>query len=80
MADLQNNVRAAYNRVIGQEDAISALSDKNTVSVKADELGMGAASGYEEIELIELSEEVTYEARTNGFDRFCDFISRLIGG
>lgn len=80
VANLQNDVRAAYNRVIGQEDAISALSDKNTVSVKADELGMSAASGYEEIELIELSEEVTYEARTNGFDRFCDFISRLIGG
>ena len=80
VANLQNDVRAAYNRVIGQEDAISVLSDKNTVSVKADELGMGAASGYEEIELIELSEEVTYEARTNGFDRFCDFISRLIGG
>ena len=80
VANLQNDVRTAYDRVIGQEDAMNGLSDKNTVSAKADNLGMKGAGGAEEIELVNVSDEVTYEARTNGFDRFCDFISRLIGG
>ena len=80
VANLQNDVRTAYDRVIGQEDAMNGLSDRNTVSAKADNLGMKGAGGAEEIELVNVSDEVTYEARTNGFDRFCDFISRLIGG
>ena len=80
VANLQNEVKTAYSKIVGQEDAINGLSDKNAVSIKAGELGMSNAGAAEEIELIPIAEEVTYDARTNGFDRFCDFISRLIGG
>lgn len=80
VAGLENNVRQAYNRILGQEDTISYLNDELVVSAKADALGMTSANGGETIELLQLKDSVTYEERTNGFDAFCDFISKLIGG
>lgn len=80
VAKLENDVRTAYNRILGQEETMDYLSDGDVVGNKASEMGMTGAGAPEEIELITLSDGVTYEERTNGFDRFCDFLSRLIGG
>ncbi len=80
VAGLENNVRQAYNRILGQEDTISYLNDELVVSAKADALGMTSANGGETMDLLQLKDSVTYDERTNGFDAFCDFISKLIGG
>lgn len=80
VAKLESDVRTAYNRILGQEETMDYLSDGDVVNSKASEMGMTGAGAAEEIELIDMADEVTYEERTNGFDRFCDFLSRLIGG
>ena len=56
------------------------LSDEGVVGSKAEGMGMTSAGAAQEIELIPIGDEVTYEERTNAFDRFCDFISQLLGG
>ena len=33
-----------------------------------------------EVQLIPTTEPVKYEGRTNWFDKFCDFLSKIIGG
>lgn len=80
VAALENDVKTAYNTILGQEDTMNYLSDKDVVGSKADAMGMTSAGAAQEIELVPIGDEVTYEERTNAFDRFCDFISQLIGG
>lgn len=77
---LQRDVNFAYNRILGQQDEIGYLADEIVVSQKADRLGMSEAGNIEVIEVIPLNDEVTYEPKTNGFDKFCDFLSNIIGG
>lgn len=80
VAGLENSVRQAYNTVVSQQEQIDYLSDEAVVGNAADDLGMVQNTGAEEIELIPLGEVVTYDARTNGFDQFCDFLSNIFGG
>ena len=80
VASLESSVRQAYNTVVSQEEQLAYLSDETIVADAANDLGMVESATAEEIELIPLGEVVTYDARTNGFDEFCDFISSIFGG
>lgn len=80
VASLEGELQAAYNTVLSQQEQIAYLSDEAVVSDSASNLGMVQSGAAEEIELIPLGDEVTYEARTNGFDAFCDFVSSIFGG
>ena len=80
VAALENDVRTAYNTILEQQDTMDHLSDEGVVGSKAEGMGMTSAGAAQEIELIPIGDEVTYEERTNAFDRFCDFISQLLGG
>ena len=71
----------AQSSVLDQQSAqITYLSDDLTIEQSAGELGMVKSAGATEIDLLSLSEKTNYEARTNVFDGFCDFISSIFGG
>lgn len=69
------------NTVVTQQSAELAALDNNTmVTGQAVELGMKKPNSVSGIELLPMGETVNYEARTNWFDKFCDWLSNLIGG
>lgn len=77
---LESEVRTQSAVLAESEAMLSHLSDDVTITGAAANLGMVKTENATEIELIELTDKTSYEERTNGFDRFCDFLSRIIGG
>ena len=82
-----SDVVALENRVLAQSALLSEsdatlrhLSDDATITGEATDLGMVKSSSATAIDLIQLGEVTEYPERTNGFDKFCDFLSKLIGG
>ena len=69
------------NTVVTQQSAeLAALDNSTMVTGEAVELGMTRPDTVNGIELLPMGETVNYEARTNWFDKFCDWLSKLIGG
>lgn len=80
VAMLEQQILAQSNVLSEQDAQITYLSDELTIEQSAGELGMVKGNGATEIEMLSLSEQTNYEARTNAFDGFCDFISSIFGG
>ena len=80
VAELENEVRTQSALLADSEAMLRHLSDDVTITGAATDLGLVKSEAAEEIELIGLSEKTGYEERTNAFDRFCDFLSGIIGG
>ena len=80
VAMLEQQILAQSNVLSEQNAQITYLSDELTIEQSAGELGMVKGNGATEIEMLSLSEQTNYEARTNAFDGFCDFISSIFGG
>lgn len=69
------------NTILTQQNAeLSALDSDTMVLGQATELGMVKPETSKNIELLPMGETVSYDARTNWFDKFCDWLSNLIGG
>lgn len=80
VASLESGV-AARSAVLAEADATLAhLSDADTIMGEAVRNGMTAGGEATEVELLPMSEKTDYAARSNGFDRFCDFLSGIFGG
>ncbi len=67
--------------ILEEQDAqIKYLSDDETIMAAAEAMGMVESTDATEIEMLTLSDSVTYEAKSNAFDVLCDFLSNIIGG
>ena len=67
--------------ILEEQDAqIKYLSDDETIMAAAEAMGMVESTDATEIEMLTLSDSVTYEAKSNAFDALCDFLSNIIGG
>ncbi len=80
VAALENEVKTQSALLADSEAMLSHLSDDLTITGSATEMGMVKTEDATKIELIKISDKTSYEERTNAFDRFCDFISGIIGG
>ena len=80
VAALENEVKTQSALLADSEAMLSHLSDDLTITSSATEMGMVKTEDATKIELIKISDKTSYEERTNAFDRFCDFISGIIGG
>ena len=80
VAALENEVKTQSALLADSEAMLSHLSDDLTITGSATEMGMVKTEDATEVELIKISDKTSYEERTNAFDRFCDFISGIIGG
>lgn len=70
---------AERNAVIAEQVAdLAALENDATLTGLATELGMQKVNAATEIELLPEVAPVTYEARTNWFDKLCDWLSNLV--
>ena len=65
--------------ILSQQETLSDLSDETYITGEAVEQGMKKIENTEEVERIELIEPPTYDARTNWFDKFCDWLSNIMG-
>ena len=66
--------------IAGQQAEIAALGDDTYLTGAAVENGMQKVDNAIEVDLIDLGGTVDYEARTNWFDKFSDWLSKIIGG
>lgn len=80
VAALENEVKTQSAMLAESEAMLSHLSDDLTITGAATELGMVKTDEAAKIELLKISDKTSYEERTNAFDRFCDFLSGIIGG
>lgn len=80
VASLQEEISYRNQVVAEQSMELSTLSDENAIRGRAEELGMQTPTSAVEVELLPMGETVSYETRTNWFDKFCDWLSNLIGG
>ena len=71
---MQNEVLAAQNA------EILRLTDIDRITGKAVNNGMQKMENAKEVDLLPVSDPMVYEGRTNWFDRFCDWLSKIIGG
>ena len=77
---LQSEISSKNTLLTQQNAELSALDNDTMVLGQATELGMVKPETSNSIELLPMGETVNYEARTNWFDKFCDWLSNLIGG
>lgn len=70
---------AERNRIIaGQVSDLTSLENDATITGMATDQGMKKADVATEIELLPVVDTPDYSARTNWFDRFCDWLSKII--
>ncbi len=77
---LESEVRTQSAVLAEANELLAHYSDDLTITGAATEMGMVKSSGATEVELIELTSAASYKERTNAFDKFCDFLSKIIGG
>ena len=80
VAALESEVRTQSVVLAESENALAHYGDDLTITGSATEMGMVKNEGATQVELVKLNDSVSYNARTNAFDRFCDFLSKIIGG
>ena len=80
-ADRLQSEIAVQNEVLAAQNAeILRLTDIDRITGKAVNNGMKKMENAKEVELLPTSDPMVYEGRTNWFDRFCDWLSKIIGG
>ena len=80
VASLENEVRTQSAVLAEKQAVIDYLLDDETVAEAAKSAGMVKSEGARTIDLIEMKEIADPVARTNAFDRFCDFLGSIFGG
>ncbi len=72
---------ASKNAVImNQQAELSSLGNDTYLTGAAVEQGMKKVENATEVNLVDFTASAEYEARTNWFDKFCDWLSKIIGG
>ena len=66
--------------IMNQQAEITALGNDTYLTGAAVEQGMQKVENATEVDLAQLTSPADYEARTNWFDKFCDWLSKIIGG
>lgn len=77
---LESEVRTQSVVLAEANELLAHYSDDATIAEAASALGMVEAGNATEVELVELTSKASYTERTNAFDKFCDFFSKIIGG
>lgn len=77
---LENSVVAQSALLAESEATLRHLSDEDTITGEAVRRGMVRTESSTEVDLVELGAPESYAARSNAFDKFCDFLSGIIGG
>lgn len=80
VASLESELALKSVLVTQQNAELSALDNDTMMTGQATDIGMVKPSQKTEVELLPVGDVVNYEARTNWFDKFCDWLSNLIGG
>ena len=84
LSDLMPVIKSDETAEESEQKDTQKLSSKAKIMLcvylAATEMGMVKTEDATKIELIKISDKTSYEERTNAFDRFCDFISGIIGG
>ncbi len=78
VADLEGQLSAMTVQLSDAQSSLAHYSDDVTITGSATEMGMVKAENPIAIETISMGEKTSYEARTNAFDKVCDFISKLV--
>ncbi len=76
---LENTLSAQSEVLTAQNETLAYLGEDETIASIASELGMQVSEGATAIDLIELVSKPEYTAKTNGFDKFCDFVGGIFG-
>ncbi len=80
-ADAIENEIFRKNEILAAQTAeIDRLTDMTYITGAAVEGGMEKVTNTTEVELLPSAEPMKYEGRTNWFDKFCDWLSGIIGG
>lgn len=77
---LETQITQANEYIAVQNSEIERITDTDYVMSVAQDNGMEKADGAVEVELVPTVDPIKYEGSTNWFDKFCDFISNIIGG
>lgn len=77
---LQSEIAAQNEILVAQNAEIMRLTDTDRITGAAVNNGMEKVDNATKVDLLPVSEPTRYEGRTNWFDRFCDWLSNLIGG
>ncbi len=80
VVNLENEVRSQSAVLAEKQAVIDYLLEDETVAEAAKNAGMVKSDGVRAIDLIEMEEVAAPAARTNAFDRFCDFLGSIFGG
>ena len=78
VASLEAQVAARNATIAEQTSQILALEDDTLLSGMATEQGMSHVSSVTEFELLPVEDAPAVTANTNWFDRFCDWLSKIL--
>ena len=80
-ADRLQSAITAQNEVLAAQNAeILRLTDIDRITGSAVNKGMQKVENATQVDLLPVTDPMVYQGRTNWFDRFCDWLSKLIGG
>lgn len=79
-AELENMIQSRNETLLQQASDIDKYTDLTYIAGKALDNNMEKVDEVREITLPPLKEPIKYESRSNWFDKFCDWLSNLIGG
>lgn len=78
VTSLQEQILAYQIEVATNEATLLALSDPDEIAAAAENIGMVDITDSIEVSLVSQIEEEVYQAETNAFDEFCDWLSNII--
>lgn len=79
-SELESEIAAKNNTLSSLNAQIEASTDLDRVTGAAYNNGMSKIETSETVDLLPTVDSIEYEGRTNWFDKFCDFIGKIIGG
>ncbi|WP_251546123.1 hypothetical protein [Pumilibacter intestinalis] len=79
-ASLENEIAAKNARLSELNAEIREYTNLDKITGAAINNGMEKVEGATEVELLPTESPTDYEGRTNWFDKFCDFLSNIVGG
>lgn len=80
IGQLESKIADKNSIITTQQGELDRLSDSTTLTGLATDLGMVKTDNVREMELVPVTDPIVYEKKTNWFDKFCDWLSGIIGG
>lgn len=79
-AKIEQEIVAKNEQLAQINSDIALYTDLDRITGAAVNNGMQKIESAVEVDLLPTAEPVTYKGRTNWFDKFCDWLSKIIGG